>query len=125
MSFSRQHYQKFAELLKRMKSKSDKELFANALIQLFKADNPRFDAERFIAAINENTQLKGTKLSPTGGKKSFRINESFEKLGMKLVELLPTGKIEGRKTFVREAPISRNENPNEKILVRKVVRSKR
>ena len=56
--FSRQHYQKFAEILKKMHG-ADQELLATELITMFRTDNPRFDAEKFAQAsgLDGNTKL--------------------------------------------------------------------
>jgi len=90
MAFSRQHFQKFADLLKKMHGK-DQEMLATELIQMFREDNPRFDAERFAkaAGLEGNTRLHNVVMNVKEGK----VNESFDNLGMKLVELLPTAQI--------------------------------
>jgi len=108
MAFSQQHYQQFADILKKMTSRKDQEELAIGLIKIFKADNPRFDSFKFLkaAGIEENPRIYKASY-PTESK----VNESFGNVGMKLVELLPTGKIEGRTGFVREAPIKESSAP--------------
>jgi len=49
-AFSRGHYEAIAEILK--KSSTVKEV-VDSLITLFKADNPRFDSERFLDAVRK------------------------------------------------------------------------
>ena len=148
--FSRQHYQKFAEILKKMHGK-DQELLATELIHMFKQDNPRFNAEMFAkaAGLEGNTRLhnvifahesaqheqfgsdirpgakvriktKGHENTPWTVEKWHKggyivldpqrkrlwvppdhivkenVNESFENFGMKLMPLIPVGKLTER-----------------------------
>lgn len=99
MAFSRQHYVKFADILKKMTDRKSQMYLAVELLKLFKADNPRFDMWQFLdaAGIEYSPALQSAMkegVSPTGGKKPFKVNESFDTLGVKLVSLLPAGQIE-------------------------------
>ncbi len=85
--FSRQHYQKFAEIIKKMSGK-DQELLATELITMFRKDNPRFNAEQFAkaAGLEGNTRLHNVIYAHES-----KVNESFG--AMKLTPLLPVGRI--------------------------------
>lgn len=82
--FTRQHYQKFADILKKMSGK-DKDMLAQELITMFQADNRLFNAKKFA-------EVAGVKLPA-------KVNESFDGFGMKLMPLLPVGRIESRGTL--------------------------
>ena len=115
--YTRADFEHIARIIKKFTSPKDKEIAVIEFIKVFKADNPRFDSAKFLQAAGmESNQRTASveSVSPSGGKSSFKVNESFDNVGMKLVELLPTGKIEGRKTFVREAPIDRASNAYDK-----------
>ena len=99
MAFSRQHFQKFAEILKKMSDRKSQLLLAAELIKMFKQDNSRFETDKFLkaAGMEDSPALQDAMkegVSPTGGKKSFKVNESFDNfLGTKLVTLLPAAQI--------------------------------
>lgn len=69
---SKKHFQMFASSIERMTNTDDAEHMARVCVEIFKADNSRFDSARFFKAcgLNEN----GQKPDSTG-----RINA--EKIG--------------------------------------------
>jgi len=107
---TRQHYQAFAEMVRKVRDRKDQEQLVIEMIRLFKKENSQFQPGKFVEAvgIEETPHLskvmhhEGT--SPTGGKKSFKMNEAFEGMKMKLGPLLPVAQLEARGTLVREAP---------------------
>lgn len=46
-AFTRQHYIKIADVIKKMKGVEDKESVTDALVEFFKNDNKLFDEQRF------------------------------------------------------------------------------
>lgn len=93
MAFSKQHYIKVANILKKFNGKGIEEL-VNELVTMFREDNPRFDTDRFLEASGfaGNTRIKSNEnISSTGGKTPFKkmVNEAFENFGMRLMPMLP------------------------------------
>jgi hypothetical protein len=76
--FSRQHYQKFAEILKKMHGK-DQEMLATELITMFKQDNPRFNAEMFAkaAGLEGNTRLHNVIYAHEGVVKEGTVSKAL------------------------------------------------
>jgi len=52
--FTRQHYQAIAKAISRLPNNQDKGMVVSDLINLFEADNPRFDANRFSNACYDS-----------------------------------------------------------------------
>lgn len=59
--YSRRHYEQFAGIIRDMRcarplfTDDYLEVFTNKLVATFRADNPRFDAARFLAACAGHT----------------------------------------------------------------------
>jgi hypothetical protein len=56
-AFSRQHYKKIADIIKKIKDESIKKELTAEFISLFKSDNPRFKEELFRNKINESADI--------------------------------------------------------------------
>ena len=56
-AFTRQHYIKIADVIKKMKGVEDKESVTDALVEFFKNDNKLFDEQRFRKYIKEDASV--------------------------------------------------------------------